>query len=132
MESWGGLVRAVEQANRSVSGSKIPGGSNTPQDILKALKSASEKGEDDTLLGRFWKAAMVSKEFLEPAMERIGYGHLAMPLGLVGAVGSNVMSGFRNAGMAKVEGRYMRFSTMPYRDGGYPSLSNIDHARPQS
>jgi hypothetical protein len=45
---------------------------------------------------------MVSKEFLEPAMDRIGYGHLAMPLGLVGAVGSNVMSGFRNAGMAKV------------------------------
>jgi hypothetical protein len=37
MEGWYALSRAVEQASRSVSGSKIPGGSNTPQDILTAL-----------------------------------------------------------------------------------------------
>jgi hypothetical protein len=102
MESWEALTRAVEQANRSVSGSKVPGGSNTPQDILRALKSANEKGENETMLGRLWKAAMVSKEFLEPVMASVGMGHLAMPLGVVGAVGSGVMSGFRNAGIAKV------------------------------
>jgi hypothetical protein len=102
MENWGGLVRAVEQANRSIVGSKIPGGSNTPQDILKALKQSAERGQNETVFGRLWKAALVSKEFLEPALANIGLGHLAMPLGMVGAVGSNVMAGLRNAGMQKV------------------------------
>jgi hypothetical protein len=58
MQHWGNIVQSVERTHRSISGSKIPGRSNTPQDILKALKSASEKGENETLFGRLWKAAL--------------------------------------------------------------------------
>ena len=46
-------------------------------------------------------AALVSRELVEPVLEHVGLGGLAMPISMVGAVGSNVISGFRNAGIAK-------------------------------
>ena len=93
MESWASLMKSIDQRQPIDIGIENPRRSNTPQDILKALKNMSERGEHETLFSRLWKTALVSRELLEPTLGAVGFGHMAMPLGLVSAVGSHVLGG---------------------------------------
>jgi hypothetical protein len=101
MDSWGPLVKSIEATNASNVGTKVGVGSDSAQNMIRQLKAMTERGHDSNLFERLWKSALVSRELVEPVLEHVGLGGLAMPISMVGAVGSNVISGFRNAGIAK-------------------------------
>lgn len=88
-----GLLRRIavdlRQANRSVASTKLPGGSNTPQDVIRELR----KTGDAPLLRVVLGAAAGGAGFATSG----GVGMLA------GTLGAYVVTSMRNAGLQKVD-----------------------------
>jgi hypothetical protein len=88
-----GLLRRIavdlKQANRSIASTKLPGGSNTPQDIIKELRRTGDAPLLRLLLGAVFGGT--------------GFG-VGGPWGAIaGALGSQVVSSARTAGLQKVD-----------------------------
>lgn len=81
----------LQRATKSVSGTKLPGGSNTPQDIAASMKHG---GERSSLLGLLVMA--------EAAGDMAA--HIAGPIGkIVGMVAVSSLAAARRAGFEKVD-----------------------------
>lgn len=77
---------------------KAAGQSNTPQDLFKHLKEASEAPHNSGLLGK----VMAVKESIEGA-HRLGIPHaVSIPAGIAGYIGSRLFGSARNAGLKNV------------------------------
>jgi hypothetical protein len=88
-----GLLRRIavdlKQANRSIAGTKLPGGSNTPQDIIRELRRTGDAPMLRMVLGALFG----------------GTGFAALgPWGAIGgALGSHAVTSMRAAGLQKVD-----------------------------
>jgi hypothetical protein len=91
MDTLRAIAADLQRANLSKTGGKLPGGSNTAQDILAAGKSAKAAGEGhhSNLLGYI----------LAMAAEHVT--HSVLPI--VGLIGGKVGAAFRNAGLGKID-----------------------------
>lgn len=90
--SMNAVAADLHRANRSIVSTKIPGGSNTPQDILPELKKMHAEPHE-SLLGKLWKAVAVGGEA----------GPAGAILGGAGAVAQHTISKMGAAGLTKVE-----------------------------
>jgi hypothetical protein len=93
MEKIGG---AIQQSQRTMQATRLPGGSNTAQDILKPMQEAAPKEHESTLtkiLG-VGEGIRVAHEFVGAATA--GVGGLALGIGSLGMKGVNAM---RQAGI---------------------------------
>lgn len=91
LETMGRIAKDLQQTNRSVASVKLPGGSNTTQDVLAAR--ANDNGT--TILAKLMTAS---------AATGTGAGLIGGPmLGLPVAAGTAIVGAFRQAGLQKVD-----------------------------
>lgn len=85
------IAADIERSQRSVSGVKLPGRSNTPQDLLAQMKAA---GAPQSKFG----------QLLSMAIQALAGGALGGPMGSAGAlVGGKLLSNMRQAGFQKID-----------------------------
>ena len=87
------LALDLQRADKSVSGTKLPGGSNTAQDLAAAAKHGH---------GGHGTGSMVGQLVIAETLGDLGE-HLAGPLGKVASIGSLVFNAMRHAGLKKVD-----------------------------
>jgi hypothetical protein len=93
IEAISSVAADLRRANRSIAGSKLPGGSNTPQDVAAMEKHGGKSSFLGTLL-----AAEAGGAILEGATG----GHSAILRG-AGIAGTALMNAVRSSGLRKVD-----------------------------
>ena len=80
----------LQRSQRTLQATRLPGGSNSPQDILKSI-SSGEHGPKLSLLGKIGAGALLGME----------HGPHGAILGAIGGIGEHLVAGMRAAGVAK-------------------------------
>jgi hypothetical protein len=92
MDSLRAIAADLQRANLSKTGGKLPGGSNTAQDVLAAGRSAKAAGEGHS--------SNLLSYFIAETVEHLT-GHPL--LGVAAFIGKPLVAAFRNAGLGKVD-----------------------------
>lgn len=97
------IVEDLRRADRSISGTKLPGGSNTPQDIAGALKHNASHGS-----GHLSLLQVLVAEGMGNAMERVAeatgaHGFTGMVVHAAGFGGALLVNHLRNAGLRNID-----------------------------
>ncbi|MCV9940899.1 hypothetical protein OIU35_31500 [Boseaceae bacterium BT-24-1] len=93
VEMMGRIAEDITRANRSVTAIKLPGGSNTPQDLLAAAKGG------ETVLSRILKLGKTSGSAAGATAGWFALGPAGIPLGAAAGWANSA----RNAGLQKVQ-----------------------------
>lgn len=93
IENFEAIAKDLHRANRSIVSTKIPGGSDTGQNLAPVIKQAASE-HSDSLLGKLWKAAVLGSE---------GGGPHGAAIGASAAVAQHIFSGLQSAGYRKVD-----------------------------